>query len=91
MVQMPLLAQQVGGVDAFALVENGGVRCVQVLGLLLPERAAAEGDHVFVHIDDREDGPVPEHIEIPGFAGSGFCFAGNCQAGGNQLICRETL
>ena len=46
------------------LVEELGLRRVQVLGLLVAERATAEPDHVAIAIADREHQPVPEPVVV---------------------------
>ena len=57
-----VLARLVQAVEFLALVEHRGFRRVQVLGFVVAEHAAAEGDHPAAAVADRKHHPIAKAV-----------------------------
>ena len=87
---MALLAEKICGINPFSLVEHRGIGCVQILWKLLAKRAAAESNDILIHIDNGKDGPVAEHVKVPGGASAFLRGFDKGQAYRGKLIQRIT-
>ena len=57
-----LLLGEVEGVEALPLVEHRRIGGVEVLGLRVAQRPAAETQHLALRADDGKDGPAAKHV-----------------------------